>query len=215
MATLNANALTVLDRTKAELDIPLANTDFDDQVIQYINAVSDVIEEHTNRTFNSAAYSHRFTGRGHNWLVAKEFPVTAITDVWVSQTYDFSTAELATTYTFQDDVFFVRLGESNFWPGAAPLAIKIDYTAGYTTIPDGIQQACIEWVRLLYNAQGDRRIGRTAKSKQGENISWENDMPLLVKSLLAPYQRAKVIERALSLNEVFLENRADETVSKL
>jgi hypothetical protein len=215
MATLNANALTTLDRTKAELDIPLANTDFDDQVIQYINSVSDVIEEVSNRTFNSASYSHRFTGRGMNWLVAKEFPVTAITDVWVSQTYDFSTAELASTYTFQDDVFFVRLGESNFWPGAAPLSIKIDYTAGYTTIPDGIQQACIEWVRLLYNAQGDRRIGRTAKSKQGENISWENDMPLLVKSLLAPYQRAKVIERALSLNEVFIENRADETLSKL
>lgn len=214
MATLNANALTALDRTKAELDIPLANTDFDDQVIQYINAVSDVIEEASNREFSSQTRTERYTGRGINFLVAKQFPITSVTSVYVDQTYAFVTPEAVSTYTFQDDVFFVRLGESNFWPGAAPLSIQIEYVAGYTTIPDGLQQACIEWVRLLYNAQGDRRIGRTAKSKQGENISWENDMPMLVKSLIAPYQRARVVQRALSLNGIIVDH-ADERLSEI
>jgi hypothetical protein len=214
MATLNANALTSLDRTKIDLDIELADTTFDDQIINYINAVSDVIEESSNREFTSQTRTERYSGEGHNFLVSKQFPITAINNVWVDQTYAFATPEAASTYTFQDDVFFVRLGESNFWPGGAPLAIQIEYVAGYTTIPDGLQQACIEWVRLLYLSQGDRRIGRTAKSKQGENISWENDMPIQVKSLIAPYQRAKVIQRALSLNEVFLDN-ADPALSQL
>ena len=105
MATLNANALTNLNRTKAELDIPLANTDFDDQVIQYINAISDVIEADTNRNFTTQNYVHRFSGTGINLLVSKQFPITAINNVWVSQSYDFSVAEAVTTYTFLDDVF--------------------------------------------------------------------------------------------------------------
>lgn len=212
MATLNANALTTLARTKEELDIPTANTDFDDQIIQYINAVSDVIEKTTNRSFQSTTYTHRFTGRGINWIVAKEFPITSITDVWVDQTYAFATPLAATDYFIQDEAFFVRLTEGVFWPGGAPLAIKVEYTAGYTTIPDGLQQACIEWVRLVYLSQSDRRIGRTSKSKQGETLSFENDIPVMVKSLIAPYRRERVIERALSLNEVFVADgvTADE-----
>lgn len=204
MATLNPNALTDLARTKEELDIPTANTDFDDQIIQYINAVSDVIEKSTNRSFHSATYTHRFTGRGINWLVAKQFPITSITDVWVSQIYDFGTPLAATEYTSQDDVFFVRLGEDNLWPGGSPLAIRITYVAGFTTIPDGLQQAAIEWIRLIYLSQGDRRIGRTSKSKQGETLSFVDDMPIMVRSLITPYKRNKVITRALSLNEVFV-----------
>lgn len=210
MAVLNANALTDLTRTKAELSIPTTVLDHDDQVIQYINAVSDILEEVCNRKFINQNYTHRFTGRGINWLVAKEFPVTAINNIWVDGTYAFAAPLAATDYYLQDEVFFVRLGESSFWPGGPPLSIQVDYDAGYTTVPDGLQQACIEWVRLLYLAQGDRRIGRTSKSKQGESISWEGDTPPIVKSLIAPYMRAQTIRRALSLNEVFNANGIED-----
>lgn len=202
--SLNANALTALDRTKAELDIDLADTAQDDQIAQYINTASDQIEKICNRVFVQQSYVERFTGMGINWLVTRQFPIISITNIWVDPTYAFAAPLASTTYQIIEAMFIVRLGEANFWPGGAPLSTKAAYDAGYVTIPDGLQQGCIEFVRWLYLSQGDRRMGRTSKSKQGENLSFEDVVPAQVLSLIEPYKRENEIRRALGRSDLFV-----------
>ena len=202
MATLNANALVGLDRTKEELDIILSNSDYDDQVIQYINVVSDAIELDTNRIFRQQVYTHRFTGNNKHYITLKQFPATVLTSVHVDRNWGFGASSEVPSPTetdILDEVFLIRRGTCNFWP-MEPSNMQVIYTAGYATIPDGIQQAAIEWVRLIWLSQSDRRIGRSSKGKQGENASWTNDVPTIVTNLLTPYKREAVVQRALSLN---------------
>ena len=208
MATLNANALTTLARAKEELDITDEDTDFDDQIINYINTASDELELLCNRTFRQQSYVHRLSGNGKPFIAFREFPVTVLTEVLVDKGWLFaanSDVPVPTQADVDEQVFLVRRGLCNDWPLDQPMAIKVTYTAGYgdgvdpATLPDGIQQACIEYVRFLYLSQGDRRIGRTAKNKLGESASWDaNGLPFIIEALYSPYKRDAVIMRALA-----------------
>lgn len=199
--SLNANALVSLARTKAELDI--SSTDFDDQISQYINIVSDHIELECNRIFREQTYTHQITGNGTKYLPLKQFPVTALTSVKVDSDWTFAASSALNTSTqvgLSDEVFLVRKGRChNVWPKDESLSIQVVYTAGYSTIPDGIQGAAIEYVRLLYLSQGDRRLGRGSKSKLGDSASFSDAIPSIITTLIEPYKRGNVMSRAYQL----------------
>jgi len=68
---------------------------------------------------------------------------------------------------------------------------RVQYTAGYATIPESIQEACAEWVASIYfSAQRDPSL--KGQSVPGSIMqSWANtgSMPDSVPILLAPYRR--------------------------
>jgi hypothetical protein len=72
---------------------------------------------------------------------------------------------------------------------------RVQYTAGYTTVPEAVQEACARWVaRLFYQTQRDPTL--TLQSLSGTLTQrWNNsprpdpEPPEEIRTLLAPYRR--------------------------
>jgi hypothetical protein len=211
MATLNANALVQLDRTKGELDIVLTDTEFDDQVIQYINVASDNLELLCNRIFHQDTYIHRLTGKGDKYVLFEQFPVTTLTSVSQDDQWKFTKdLPVGTECDVDKEVFLVRRGSCNKWTSNIPMSIKATYIAGYVTIPDGLQQVCIEYVRYLYYMSSSRRSGTTNRGKLGEDVTFIEDIPAIVRFLIMPWKREAVIKRAAQLNGFMIFDDKDK-----
>src|SRR5262249_11827123 len=68
---------------------------------------------------------------------------------------------------------------------------RIQYTAGYTTVPEAVQEACAEWTaQMFYLAQRDPLLMHTltGSTTSGWNQS-DTVMPPNVRVLLAPFRR--------------------------
>jgi hypothetical protein len=74
---------------------------------------------------------------------------------------------------------------------------RIQYTAGYPTVPEAVQEACAEWVAVMwFLTQRDPRLrnlasapsGGTATSRTWDVLTTE-EPPATVQSLLQPYRR--------------------------
>src|SRR5207302_4309281 len=71
---------------------------------------------------------------------------------------------------------------------------RIQYTAGYSTIPESVQEACAEWVAsIFWMTKRDPSLANQLPSggtSQGWiNVSPAGQPPVHVKTLLAPYRR--------------------------
>jgi hypothetical protein len=70
---------------------------------------------------------------------------------------------------------------------------RVQYTAGYSTVPEGVQEACAEWVATLYYIT-QRDPALSAQSTSGVMSRWDRpgtlaEPPVNVRTLLAPYRR--------------------------
>ena len=71
---------------------------------------------------------------------------------------------------------------------------RVQYTAGYTTIPEAVQEACAEWVsQLWYQTQHDPALRHVAASGAFSQVydltTQQGKPPQRVALLLAPYRR--------------------------
>jgi hypothetical protein len=79
-----------------------------------------------------------------------------------------------------------------------PLGInnfRVQYTAGYASVPDDVQEACAEWVSEMYwqTLRDPKLRGQaTAGVSQSFNIASVAQMPINVKSLVTPYVRRTI-----------------------
>jgi hypothetical protein len=75
---------------------------------------------------------------------------------------------------------------------------RVQYTAGYTTIPEAVQEACAEWVAsLYYQTLRDPALQVSAQATSGGSATTQTIVPaglpsLSVQNLLAPYRRYAV-----------------------
>jgi hypothetical protein len=74
---------------------------------------------------------------------------------------------------------------------------RVQYTAGYPTVPEAVQEACAEWVAIAWNAtQRDPALASLRVDTLG--LSWSSlftnarQPPPQVAALLAPYRRHSV-----------------------
>jgi len=86
--------------------------------------------------------------------------------------------------------------EDLIWPVGVN-NFRVQYTAGYSTIPEAVQEACAEWVsQLWWQTQRDPAIaGQSVAGSASQR--WQNppvlpEPPQNVKILLAPYRRFTV-----------------------
>ena len=203
---LQTNALITLSRLKLDLAINASDTSSDAQLTNYINAASDQIEGLCNRRFKQESYTHRLTGKGDSYIIFEQFPVTTLTSVNNDDKWIFgSGTELVvdTQVSVDKETFLVRRGLCNPWK-TMPMAVKVTYTAGYDAIPEGLQQACVEYCRYLYVSQSSRRLGISQVSKSGETATFEDTIPYMIKFLIEPYTREAYVKKALQLNGVMI-----------
>jgi hypothetical protein len=105
---------------------------------------------------------------------------------WVYRQIPYTDPELI----LPEDLVFPR-GIQNF---------RVQYTAGYTTIPEAVQQACAQWVGLMYRlANRDQTLISEASTSSGTTSAstfrrdeTDDGPPQSIRGLLAPYRRRTV-----------------------
>jgi hypothetical protein len=86
--------------------------------------------------------------------------------------------------------------EDLIWPVGID-NFRVQYTAGYTTVPEAVQQACALWVAMNYDlTQRDPSLSHQAVSGAATQV-WttaaaDHQPPPPIRSLLAPYRRHTV-----------------------
>ncbi len=145
MASLNSYALTTVADVKESLGITGASQD--NLIIRKINQATDMIEafcgKDTGHHFALTSYVEDYDGSGTNQLILKNRPVVTFTSLAQR-----STSENINDFdTINSQDYFVDLGagvlEGYFNYGTSYNSYRATYTAGYTTIPSDLAEACV------------------------------------------------------------------------
>lgn len=191
---LNGNAMTTLVTAKAYLKIPTLETGMDSMIELFINAASDDIERYCQRQFKSQSYTEYHHGRNQNILLLDQYPIISVTELRIDFEADFTSSD---SLIDSDDY---RIGDANntiilvngqvFSKGFHN--IRVIYTAGFSTIPSSLENACL-WIVAYYNRMREgQNIGRTSKSKEGESAGYIQNWPPHVKATLDQFRRTEI-----------------------
>jgi hypothetical protein len=190
---LNANALTTLAIAKKWIKIPTTVTDQDDVVEILINGFSQEIEALAQRKLKSQSVTEIKHGRGTNLILFREWPVTAISELRIdggSLFTDPATVIDPADYTLADDGNSLLLIGGTFPRGYNN--VRVTYTAGYTTVPADLQQACLDLCFWKYRTRESGDIGRKQKGKASESEQWHQDWPPGPLAAVMRYKRTEM-----------------------
>jgi len=179
--------LTTLADVKAWLQTGQAAFPATDDALltRLITAASQYIQTWLNRPIALANYQETRDGTGGCGLQFACFPVSAVSTVTIDdQPVPAAPSSTAAGYSFSPTQLSVR--GYKFSRGIQNIVIA--YTAGYSTTPPEVAQACIELVALRYRER--TRIGEVSRSLGGaETVVYaQKDMSDAIKSLMQRYR---------------------------
>jgi hypothetical protein len=184
-----AGDLTAIADLKAW--VVINNVADDTLLARLITAVSKRIVTYCSRAFAQAAYTDAYDGKDTLALPFENFPVSAVSSLTIDGTVipaspaPTSLNPAVPGYRFSETMLSL-IGCYRFTRGYQNVIVA--YTAGYTTIPEDVAQACIEWCAVRYRERD--RIGHRSKSIAGETVSFDiGAMPASVKDALRPFVR--------------------------
>lgn len=180
--------LTTLATVKAWFSPPLTTTTDDALLARLITAASAFLAAWLNRQILAASYTQTFNGNGKTALLLPQYPVTAVQSLTIDgqsiPPLQVGSSTAAAGYSF--DATTLYLSGTTFTPGRQN--VTLTWTAGYTSVPPDIEQACIDLVALRYRERD--RIGLASKGMAGETTSYsQRDLPANAATLLQVYRR--------------------------
>lgn len=188
---------------KAYLKIPTLETSQDALIEFFINASSEMLERECDRVLKAQTGLVEYQdGRGQNIILLKQYPVITVDELSVDNDSKFGplTQLDPTEYDVTDDQNAVVLLGGVFQKGYRN--IRIEYSAGYATVPSDLEHACL-WLVFWYNSTRNAQdIGRTSKSKEGETVSYLQEAPAEVKNAILRYKRTECLAPNASLMNV-------------
>jgi hypothetical protein len=188
--------LTTLAEVKAWLQTGQAGFPASDDALltRLITAASQYIQTWLNRQIALADYLETRDGTGGYRMQFARFPVSAVP----SLTSDGKAVPAAPSitvagYSFSPTQLSVRGYRFNH--GAQNVVVA--YTAGYSTTPPEVAQACIELVALRYRER--TRIGEVSRSLGGaETVAYaQKDISDAIRTLLQQYRLVSPIAAIL------------------
>jgi hypothetical protein len=172
-----------------------------------VAAASQYIQTWLGRQIGLADYLEMRDGTGGHRLQFACFPVTAVLSLTIDgQVVPVAAASFnAAGYRFSSTQLSVR--GYRFNRGAQNVVIA--YTAGYSTTPPEVAQACIELVSLRYRER--TRIGEISRSLGGaETVAYaQKDMSDAIKTLLQQY---RVVAPIAAVQQAPAVSSADATI---
>jgi hypothetical protein len=150
-----------------------------------ITAASQYIQTWLNRQISLTNYLETRDGTGGQRLQFACFPVSAVQSLTIDGcVVPPAGSSIAAGYTFSPTQLSVR----GYWFNCGAQNVGIAYTAGYSTTPPDIAQACIELVALRHRER--TRIGEVSRSLGGaETVAYaQKDMSDAIKTLLQQYR---------------------------
>jgi len=157
----------------------------DAMLTRLVTAASQYIQTWLNRQVASTGYVETRDGTGGHRMQFACFPVTAVASLTIDgQTVSSAGSATAAGFTFSATQLLLR--GYRFSRGVQNVIFA--YTAGYSTTPPEIAQACIELVALRYRER--TRIGELSRSLGGaETVAYtQKDMSDATKTLLQQYR---------------------------
>lgn len=163
----------------------ITGNELDTLIDRLIDSASAAVEAYLSRTIMSASHSDVRDGNGGRSMMLAQYPVTAVSAVTVNgqpipQSAGFGESgwRLANRSLVLEGYSFAK-GLGN---------VQIDYTAGYSTVPADIEQACIETILLALERRS--HIDVSSKSLAGETVSFITaDLPPSARKALDPHRR--------------------------
>lgn len=175
--------LTTLANAKQWLNLSVTTDDA--LLARLITSASTFIENWLNQPILSATYTDTFNGKANTKRAAIGYPITAVQSVTIDGQV-IPAATSATTPGFLFSKELIHLRGYQFTNGVQNCTIT--YTAGAFTIPNDVEQACIELVALRYKSRD--RIGIDSRGMAGETTTYSSvDMSDSVRSSLRNYVR--------------------------
>jgi hypothetical protein len=168
--------LTTLATVKEYLG--LTGTGEDSLLNRLIDWATDFIHSYCGRTFPQGSYDEYYDGDGTDTLLSHQFPIVSVNSLEVD-----GTVKDSTSFVLYAPLGIIRLKSGVFPRGKKN--VRLQYTAGYATIPKDLEQASIELVALKYYDRGRERLGVEGK----EGTSFTTQLPQEVKQVLDLYKR--------------------------
>lgn len=178
------NDLTTLENVKGYLGLTDSVEARDDLLQRIITAASALIESILGRTIANDEYTETRNGNGTATMVAKYYPVTAVSSLTVDGTeIHVAVSQTDSGYLYDEDGFYLR----GYLFSKGVKNVSISYTAGYSETPADIEDMCIELVAKKYKYR--EHIGQASKILAGETVTYERyDLTKDMKSILRNYQ---------------------------
>ena len=186
------NNLVDLDTVTAFLNADASDADQQKILTYYINTASALCNTITMRKLKSRELTEYYSGDGTNIILTNEYPITEITAV-----YDDLDRSYGDDTKIDNDDLAIRPDELKYmivYDGGAFNTginnIKVQYTAGYTTIPYDLQQACLEIIAYYFKNSEENRFGVTSRTIGGGSLTIEtNKIPDSAMIILERYSR--------------------------
>jgi hypothetical protein len=193
-------SLVTLVKYKSYLGITDSTKDTDLTDLQ--SAVEKRVKEYLHRDIESTNYAEIYDGSGDNYMVLFQQPVTAVTKIEVYEGLDSTNTEVWTTLALGTDY------QRKIIPVEANAVIldgytfnedlrnyRITYTAGYATIPEDIQLACKELLKICYAnspMSGENRLGFLSISENAgggsQSLSVDPDIETKILEKISRYK---------------------------
>ncbi len=200
--------LTTLANVKAWLQTGQSSfpTTDDALLANLVTAASQYIQTWLNRQIALADYLEVRDGTGGRRMQFACFPVVAVLSLTIDgQGIPHATSSSAAGYSFSQTQLAVR----GYWFGRGAQNVIIAYTAGYSTTPPEMAQACVELVALRYRER--TRIGEVSKSLGGaETVTYsQKDLSDGIKTLLQQY---RLVTPVAGVRPIMAPTGADTTI---
>lgn len=181
-------AYATLAELKEWLSIPPATTTSDALLTRLLDDATSFLNTQMNRdTLASTGTTENRDGSGKARMMVRDIhPVTAVSSVVINgQSVPASTSWDMAGYVF--DTHSIQLRGRVFDKGVQNVALS--YTAGYTTIPGDVRQACIELAGFKFRTKDTSSAGWVSKSLAGETVSFsQKDVSASVRSVIDQYK---------------------------
>jgi len=175
MASLLSYALTTVADVKESLGIASSVTKYDNLITRKINQATLAIENYCQRRFKSTTYTDEvYNPTQVDQLVLRQRPVTNFASLSIRD----SGLNYDTWETIDSQLYFLDSSagilDLMFNARGRWMRYKVTYTAGYTTIPEDLAEACASLAAYYFNNADGTDVGVQEKQEGARRLRYAN-----------------------------------------
>jgi hypothetical protein len=193
VSILDTYALTNFSRVQALMGTDRVKNSDQTLIEILINGVTEQAEIISRRKLKARTYGvgqqkpYDFDGNGLDRIALPAYPINSITHLYIDEDRAFgATTEVPVAdYLFFEEEGMIVYPDDVFDEGIRN--VRIEYNAGFTTIPNILQQAVVEAVDWNFTRMRSASIGKKGQSADGINTSLEIEIPLSARRVFEYY----------------------------
>jgi hypothetical protein len=177
MASILSYALTTKADVKESLGIASSDTSKDNLIIRNINKATIAIENYCERRFKETTYTDElYNATQTDQLILKQRPITSLT------TFSLSVRDTGLNSdswnSIDTEQYFVDnasgIVDSLYRNFGNYKRYKVTYSAGYTTIPEDLAEACVDLACYYIQNRGASNVGIVVKREGQREVRYDN-----------------------------------------